>query len=76
MTLQILEFMSVMDLTKIINRSDSMSVNNILLVLGSLVVASITWLLVTVSELSGDVKVIKFQVNQNSDDLKILTAKE
>jgi len=65
-----------MDLTKIINRSDSMSVNNILLVLGSLVVASITWLLVTVSELSGDVKVIKFQVNQNSDDLKILTAKE
>ena len=53
-----------------------MSVNNILLVLGSLVVASITWLLVTVSELSGDVKVIKFQVNQNSDDLKILTAKE
>ena len=76
MTLQILEFMSVMDLTKIINRSDSMSVNNILLVLGSLVVASITWLIVTVSELSGDVKVIKFQVNQNSDDLKILTAKE
>ena len=76
MTLQILEFMSVMDLTKIINRSDSMSVNNILLVLGSLVVASITWLLVTVSELSGDVKVIKYQVNQNSDDLKILTAKE
>ena len=53
-----------------------MSVNNILLVLGSLVVASITWLLVTVSELSGDVKVIKYQVNQNSDDLKILTAKE
>ena len=68
--------MSVMDLTKIIDRSDSMSVNNILLVLGSLVVASITWLLVTVSELSGDVKVIKYQVNQNSDDLKILTAKE
>ena len=53
-----------------------MSVNNILLVLGSLVVASITWLLVTVSELSGDIKVIKFQVNQNSEDLKILTAKE
>ena len=53
-----------------------MSVNNILLVLGSLVVASITWLLVTVSELSGDVKVIKYQVNQNSEDLKILTAKE
>ena len=74
--LQILEFSLVMGLKKIIDRSDSMSVNNILLVLGSLVVASITWLLVTVSELSGDVKVIKFQVNQNSDDLKILTAKE
>jgi hypothetical protein len=53
-----------------------MSVNNILLVLGSLVVASITWLLVNVSELSGDVKVIKFQVKQNSEDLKSLTAKE
>ena len=55
---------------------NNMSVNNILLVLGSLVVGSITWLLVTVSELSGDVKVIKYQVNQNSEDLKILTAKE
>ena len=55
---------------------NNMSINNILLVLGSLVVASITWLLVTVSELSGDVKVIKYQVNQNSEDLKILTAKE
>jgi len=53
-----------------------MNINNILLVLGSLVVASITWLLVTVSELSGDVKVIKYQVSQNSEDLKILTAKE
>jgi len=53
-----------------------MSINNILLVLGSLVVASITWLLVNVSELSGDVKVIKFQVKQNSEDLKSLTAKE
>ena len=53
-----------------------MSVNNILLVIGSLVVGSITWLLVTVSELSGDVKVIRYQVNQNSEDLKILTAKE
>jgi hypothetical protein len=74
--LQTLEFSLVMGLTKIIDRSDSMSVNNILLVLGSLVVASITWLLVTVSELSGDVKVIKYQVNQNSEDLKILTAKE
>ena len=50
-----------------------MSVNNILLVVGSLVIASISWLLVTVSELSGDVKVIKFQVNQNSEKLSSLT---
>ena len=50
-----------------------MSINNILLVVGSLVVASISWLLVTVSELSGDVKVIKFQVNQNSEKLTSLT---
>ena len=49
------------------------SINNILLVVGSLVVASISWLLVTVSELSGDVKVIKFQVNQNSEKLTSLT---
>ncbi len=50
-----------------------MSINNILLVVGSLVIASISWLLVTVSELSGDVKVIKFQVNQNSEKLTSLT---
>ena len=50
-----------------------MSINNILLVVGSLVIASISWLLVTVSELSGDVKVIKFQVNQNSEKLNSLT---
>ena len=50
-----------------------MSINNILLVVGSLVVASISWLLVTVSELSGDVKVIKFQVHQNSEKLTSLT---
>jgi|TARA_R100001082_G_C4352904_1_gene155421 hypothetical protein len=49
-----------------------MSINNILLVVGSLVIASISWLLVTVSELSGDVKVIKFQVNQNSEKLTSL----
>ena len=55
---------------------NNMAVNNILLVIGSLVVGSITWLLITVSELSGDVKVIKYQVNQNSEDLKILTAKK
>ena len=53
--------------------SQPMSINNILLVVGSLVVASISWLLVTVSELSGDVKVIKFQVNQNSEKLTSLT---
>ena len=52
--------------------SQPMSINNILLVVGSLVVASISWLLVTVSELSGDVKVIKFQVNQNSEKLTSL----
>ena len=49
-----------------------MSVNNILLVVGSLIIASISWLLITVSELSGDVKVIKFQVNQNPDKLSEL----
>ena len=57
---------------------NNMSVNSILLVFGSffsLIVASTTWLLVTVSDLSGDVKVIKFQVKQNSEDLKSLTAK-
>ena len=53
--------------------SQPMSINNILLVVGSLVIASISWLLVTVSELSGDVKVIKFQVNQNSEKLTSLT---
>jgi hypothetical protein len=56
----------------------NMSVNSILLVFGSffsLIVASTTWLLITVSDLSGDVKVIKFQVKQNSEDLKSLTAK-
>ena len=53
-----------------------MSVNNILLVLGSLVIASITWLLITVSDLSGDVKVIRFQVGMNSEDLKVLKARD
>jgi hypothetical protein len=53
-----------------------MSINNILLVIGSIVIASITWLLITVSDLSGDVKVIRFQVNQNSEDLKVLKARE
>ena len=49
------------------------SPQNILLVVGGLVIASISWLMVTVSELSGDVKVIKFQVNQNSKKLNHLT---
>mgnify|MGYP001192216106 CR=1 FL=1 len=48
------------------------SPQNILLVVGGLVIASISWLMVTVSELSGDVKVIKFQVNQNSEKLNQL----
>ena len=49
------------------------SPQNILLVVGGLVIASISWLMVTVSEISGDVKVIKFQVNQNSEKLNHLT---
>ena len=49
------------------------SPQNILLVVGGLVIASISWLMVTVSELSGDVKVIKFQVNHNSEKLNHLT---
>ena len=53
-----------------------MNINNILLVFCSLFIGSTAWLMITVSELSGDVKVIRFQVNQNSEDLKILTAKE
>lgn len=51
----------------------TMSINNILLVVGSLMIGSISWLMLTVSELSGDVKVIKFQVNQNSEKLSTLT---
>jgi len=53
----------------------SMNINNVLLVVGSLIVASVSWLLVNVSELSGDVKVIKFQVNQNSEKLSSLAMK-
>ena len=49
------------------------SPQNILLVVGGLVIASISWLMITVSELSGDIKVIKFQVNQNSEKLNHLT---
>ena len=49
------------------------SPQNILLVVVGLVIASISWLMITVSELSGDIKVIKFQVNQNSEKLNHLT---
>tara|TARA_R100000687_G_C6314390_1_gene101973 strand:+ start:331 stop:504 length:174 start_codon:yes stop_codon:yes gene_type:complete len=52
---------------------ENMAINNILLVVGTLIIGSISWLLVTVSELSGDVKVIRFQVNQNSEKLNSLT---
>tara|TARA_B110000240_G_scaffold197714_1_gene254035 strand:- start:2373 stop:2567 length:195 start_codon:yes stop_codon:yes gene_type:complete len=51
---------------------NTMSVNNILLVFGSLFIGSTAWLMITVSELSGDVKVIKYQVSANSEDLKEL----
>ena len=54
----------------------TMSVNNILLVFGSLFIGSTAWLMITVSELSGDVKLIKYQVNANSEDLKVLKARE
>jgi len=53
-----------------------MSINNILLVFGSLFIGSTAWLMITVSELSGDVKLIKYQVNANSEDLKVLKARE
>jgi len=55
---------------------NTMSVNNILLVFGSLFIGSTAWLMITVSELSGDVKVIKYQVSANSEDLKVLKARE
>jgi len=32
--------------------------------------------MITVSELSGDVKVIKYQVSANSEDLEVLKARE
>ena len=55
---------------------NTMSVNNILLVFGSLFIGSTAWLMITVSELSGDVKVIKYQVSANSEDLEVLKARE
>lgn len=54
----------------------NMSVNNILLVFGSVFIGAIAWLMITVSELSGDVKVIKYQVSANSEDLEVLKARE
>ena len=60
-----------------------MSINNILLVFGSLFIGSTAWLMITVSESSGDIKVIRFQVNQiesqvniNGTDIKELKARE
>ena len=55
---------------------NNMSVNNILLVFGSVFIGAIAWLMITVSELSGDVKVIKYQVSANSEDLEVLKARE
>ena len=55
---------------------NSMSVNNILLVFGSVFIGATAWLMITVSELSGDVKVIKYQVSANSEDLEVLKARE
>ena len=55
-----------------------MDINAILFVFGSfftLIVGSTTWLLFQVSNMSGDVKVIKFQVNQHTNVLKTLTEK-
>ena len=54
----------------------NMSVNNFLLVFGSVFIGAIAWLMITVSELSGDVKVIKYQVSANSEDLEVLKARE
>ena len=55
---------------------NNMSVNNILLVFGSVFIGATAWLMITVSELSGDVKVIKYQVSANSEDLEVLKARE
>ena len=55
---------------------NNMSVNNILLIFGSVFIGATAWLMITVSELSGDVKVIKYQVSANSEDLEVLKARE
>jgi len=53
-----------------------MNTNSLILSVGGILIGSITWLLITVSDLSGDVKLIKFQVNQNRNSLETLMAKE
>ncbi len=53
-----------------------MNTNSLILSVGGILIGSITWLLITVSNLSGDVQLIKFQVNQNRNSLETLMAKE
>jgi len=53
-----------------------MLTNEIVVIVGGVLIASIGWLLITVSDLSGDVQLIKFQVNQNRNHLETLMAKE
>ena len=53
-----------------------MNTNSLILSVGGILIGAITWLLITVSDLSGDVKLIKFQVNQNRNSLETLMAKE
>jgi hypothetical protein len=53
-----------------------MNTNSLILSVGGILIGSITWLLITVSNLSGDVKLIKFQVDQNRNSLETLIAKE
>tara|TARA_R100000750_G_scaffold20915_1_gene13653 strand:+ start:491 stop:652 length:162 start_codon:yes stop_codon:yes gene_type:complete len=53
-----------------------MNTNSLILSVGGILIGAITWLLITVSNLSGDVQLIKFQVNQNRNHLETLMAKE
>jgi len=53
-----------------------MNTNSLILSVGGILIGAITWLLITVSNLSGDVQLIKFQVNQNRNHLETLKAKE
>jgi hypothetical protein len=48
-----------------------MSTNSLILSVGGILIG-----LITVSDLSGDVKLIKFQVDQNRNHLETLMAKE